>query len=399
MIRNKTWLLPDGVDEWLPPDAWALELLRRRMLDLMRTWGYELVMPPLVEYLDSLISGMGSDLELQTFKLTDQLSGRMMGLRADMTPQVARIDAHRLQRPGPVRLCYIDSVMHTLPAHFLGSRNPLQLGAELYGHAGIDSDVEVLGLLLALLEVAGMEDVHVNLGHIGIFRGLVSDAGLDAARQAELFDILQRKAGDELDRALSAWQVPAAQATCLRALVDLNGGDEVLARARQALAGAPDAVFAAIGELQTMLDLAARALPRERFHVDLAELRGYDYHTGIVFEAFVPGIGQSVGWGGRYDNIGERFGRARPATGFSTNLKLLAAFGHFDTRPDTPGGIIAPSVDDARLETLVAELRNAGERVLRALPGALDDTEQTGCDRRIARSADGSWSVVSIGKD
>jgi len=394
MSGRNPWLLPEGVDEWLPPQAEALEGLRRRLLDRMSAWGYELVMPPLVEYLESLLSGLGSDLELQTFKLTDQLSGRLLGLRADITPQAARIDAHRLQRPGPVRLCYLDSVMHTLPENFLGSRNPLQLGAELYGHDGIDSDVEVLALLLEVLEIAGMEDVHVNLGHIGIFRELVREAGLDAVQQSEVFDILQRKAVDELQRALADWGVRGRVRECLCALVELNGGAEVPGRAQAALEGAPAGVFAALEEIERMLALAAADLSLERFHVDLAELRGYDYHTGVMFEAFVPGIGQQVGWGGRYDNIGARFGRARPATGFSTNLKLLAQFGALEAGAPR-AGILAPADRDPALASLVAQLRAAGERVVRALPGADAPAAALGCDRRLACAADGSWHVTA----
>ncbi|HEY5789875.1 MAG TPA: ATP phosphoribosyltransferase regulatory subunit, partial [Gammaproteobacteria bacterium] len=246
MDRIDRWLLPEGIDELLPGEARRLEQLRRRLLDLYASWGYELVVPPLIEYLESLLVGTGHDLDLETFKLTDQLSGRLMGVRADMTPQVARIDAHRLQRAAPSRLCYLGTVLRTRPGGPSRTRSPLQVGAELYGHAGVESDAEILALLVETLEACGIRGAHVDLGHVGIFRSLAHRAGLDAVQEAELFALLQSKARPELEAALAAWRLPPAAAAQLLALVELNGGDRVLADAATRLAGAGAEVAAAL---------------------------------------------------------------------------------------------------------------------------------------------------------
>ena len=383
------WLLPEGIEEVLPPEARRLECLRRRLLDLYDRWGYELVMPPLIEYLESLLTGTGNDLDLQTFKLTDQLTGRLMGVRADMTPQVARIDAHQLRREVPTRLCYMGTVLHTRPDGFAGSRSPLQVGLELYGHPGVEADLEVLTLMVESLRETGLTEPYLDLGHVGVYRALAREAGLDARREEALYDVLQRKAVPELEALFGEWKLAGPLADALRALVDLNGGAEVMDEARRRLAAGGDTVMAALDQLQRLAESAAARLGTE-VHFDLAELRGYNYHTGVVFAAFVPGRGRAIAQGGRYDDIGRVFGRARPATGFSTDLKTLAALS--PEAPPAPGAILAPADGDPALAEAVARLRAGGERVITALPGQAGDARDMGCDRVLVRD-EGEWVV------
>lgn len=390
MDRTDHWLLPEGIEELLPDEAGRLEALRRRLLDLYATWGYAQVMPPFIEYLESLLVGSGSDLDLETFKLTDQLTGRLMGVRADMTQQVARIDAHRLQREAPTRLCYLGTVLRTRPDGPGGSRSPLQVGAELYGHAGIESDAEIVALMIETLEACGIHEAHLDLGHVGIFRGLAAAAGLDADREAVLFEMLQRKARAELQAALA--DLPADPAARLLALVDMNGGDEVLDAARERLSGASADVDAALADLAGVADVLRRERPGQVLHFDLAELRGYHYHTGVVFAALVPGHGEAIARGGRYDHVGRYFGRARPATGFSTDLRQLLRLSEGMATAQVESGIFAPADADPALCARIGELRAAGERVVRALPGQAGGAAEMGCDRELVRG-DGDWEV------
>jgi ATP phosphoribosyltransferase regulatory subunit len=390
MRTQDRWLLPEGIEEVLPDEARRLERLRRRLLDLFGTWGYELVMPPLIEYLDALLTGTGRDLDLQTFKLTDQLTGRLMGARADMTPQAARIDAHYLKRECPVRLCYAGSVLRTRPDAFAGSRELLQAGAELFGHPGPESDVEIIRLMLTALDLAGVRDVHLDLGHVGVFRGLATAAQLPESLENDLFEALQRKARASAESLLAASSAPANLKTMLVALMDLNGGPETLARARALLKNAPADTRAALDHLESVAKAVARAgLP---VYFDLAELRGYRYYTGIVFSALTPGQGQAVAQGGRYDGIGQAFGRARAATGFSTDLRRLLRLA-----PEETGnlGILAPAVTDTGLDSAIARLRAAGERVVMALPGAPVSARELGCDRELI-AQNGGWVVKSV---
>jgi ATP phosphoribosyltransferase regulatory subunit len=387
------WLLPDAVEEALPARARRLEALRRRLLDLYAGWGYELVMPPLIEFLDSLLCGAGPDLSLQTFRLTDQLSGRPLGVRADLTPQVARMDAHSLPDAGVRRLCYAGSVLHTRPAGLTASRIPLQAGAELFGHAGVEADVEVISLMLETLAAVGRDDVHLDLGHVGIYRGLVADAALAEADEAMLFDILQRKAIPELDAFLVGRVADTATRARLRALAELYGDAQVLARARALLADAGTAVRSA---LETLADIGARVqrrYPRVEVCYDLGELRGYRYHTGCAFAAYVPGRSQDVARGGRYDEIGAVFGRARPATGFSTDIKTLVDIARIDVAPAV-AGILADAAagDDEQGRARIAQLRAQGERVLCALPGQALAPAAAGCDRRLVRRGN-EWVI------
>ena len=366
MSANR-WLLPEGVEEILPPQSEQLERLRRDILDLFHSWGYELVVPPLMEYLESLLTGAGHDLELQTFKITDQLTGRMMGVRADMTPQVARIDAHRLRRTEPTRLCYLGPVLQTSPKGLSASRNPLQIGAELFGHQGLESDVEVICLMLAVLSRAGLESVFIDIGHIGVFRGLIEQAQLAPEQEDYLFDVLQRKALPELRACLAGWNLTGDVAAMLEALIELNGDEEVLSDALRMLDKANKKVKQALSDISIIIQQVKARVPGIKLHIDLSELRGFHYHTGVMFAAYLPGHGQALARGGRYDDIGQVFGRARPATGFSTDLKTLVQAGTF--KSESIETIVAPWSDDLELAEMVQSLRDQGHRVINELPG------------------------------
>jgi ATP phosphoribosyltransferase regulatory subunit len=394
MSSTDKWLLPEGIEEVLPPEAWQFECARRELLDLFSRWGYALIMPPFIEYLESLLTGSGNDLDLQTFKVTDQLSGRMMGLRADMTPQAARIDAHPLRRDEPSRLCYMGTVLQTRSDGFGGSRSPLQVGAELFGHAGIESDVEILSLVLAALGLMEIREVHVNLGHVGIFRGLARDAGLSATQESDLFDALQRKAVSDIDVMLDATVKDAGQRRRLAALAGLNGGPEVLEQALELLDGAGEEVMLALDNLRAIAGRLQQRAGDVQLDFDLAELRGYRYQTGMVFAVFVPGSGREIARGGRYDAIGEVFGRARPATGFSTDLRTLMDLSErdFDSRQ---GAVFAPADADQVLQQTIADLRKQGECVISALPGQSGTAADMGCDRVLVQDA-GNWAVKPI---
>lgn len=310
------WVLPEHLEDILPAEAARIEALRRAILDLFARHGYALVMPPLLEYLDSLLTGTGHDLDLRTFKLVDQLSGRMMGVRADITPQVARIDAHLLDRSDTVRLCYCGSVLHTRPATPTATREPIQIGAELYGEPGDAGDVEILALLGRALRVARVRGARVDVGHVAVFRTLARAARLAPERETELFEAMQRKDLPAV-RALTA-RLPLRWREALRGLPELYGDAAVLAEARRRL---PPLV--PIRRALATLGRIARTCPVPA-GFDLAELRGYAYHTGVVFDAFCDGVPGPVARGGRYDEIGRAFGRPRPATGFSIDLRELA---------------------------------------------------------------------------
>ncbi|MDH3514381.1 MAG: ATP phosphoribosyltransferase regulatory subunit [Gammaproteobacteria bacterium] len=393
MPTKERWLLPDGVEEILPAEARRVEALRRRLLDLFASWGYEFVMPPLIEYLESLLIGASRDLDLQTFMVTDQLTGRQMGIRPDMTPQAARIDAHYLKRQSPVRLCYLGSVLRTRPEDFGGSREPLQLGAELYGHAGADADAEILSLMIEALRLAEIRDAHFDLGHVGVFRGLAAQAKLGADQERELFDALQRKARSDVEALLSDSGAPAASRRMLAGLLDLSGGREVLARARKQWRDAPKPVIRALDELEAVADRVTRRAGATELNFDLAELSGYRYYTGVVFSAFVPGHGQAFARGGRYDGIGGAFGRDRPATGFGADLRQWL---RVSTAP-APAltGVLAPGGNDAALQKEIARLRGEGERVVARLPGDKSPASEFGCDRELVKKS-GRWVIQPV---
>jgi ATP phosphoribosyltransferase regulatory subunit len=380
----RTWLLPEFVEDILPPQAQAIEHLRGRLIELFRVHGYALVIPPMLEYIDSLLSGTGQDLDLRTFKLVDQLSGRTMGLRADMTPQAARIDAHLLGREGVTRLCYCGTVLHTRPRGLNATREPLQIGAEIYGHGGIESDLEIQRLLRAALEACAVRGVRLDLGHVGVYRALVRHGGVPAALEPELLDALIAK--DRPALAVAAAELPGPTRQALMLLPELYGGPEVLDRARRALPRLPE-IDAALD------DLAALAADNGvAIGIDLADLRGYHYHTGVMFAAYCETLPSAVALGGRYDEVGKAFGRARPATGFSMDLRVLAQLGQ---APGARGAILAPFVKDPALVQKVESLRRAGEVVIADLPGHEGTRDELGCDRRLVRRGDG-WEVEVV---
>jgi ATP phosphoribosyltransferase regulatory subunit len=310
------WVLPEYIEDILPAEARRIEALRRKILDLFFANNYELVMPPLLEYMDSLLTGTGHDMELRTFKVVDQVSGRMMGVRADITPQVARIDAHLLNRKGVTRLCYCGSVLHTRPASPGATREPLQIGAEMYGEAGVAADVEMLELLCDALRLAGVREARIDIGHVAVFRAIAHSARVGAERESELFEALQRKDAPEIKRLSRA--LPAKTRDALLLLPNLYGDVKILDEAEARLPRIAE-VTRALGTLRKLAK--ACKFPAS---FDLAELRGYHYHSGVVFDAYCAGVTGAVARGGRYDEVGKAFGRARPATGFSIDLRSLA---------------------------------------------------------------------------
>jgi len=388
------WMLPEGIEEALPEQARALEQIRRKLLDHYNSCGYDMVMTPFIEYLDALLAGSGKELDMQTFKVTDSLSGRQMGVRADMTLQAARIDAHQIKQDEPVRLCYLGTVLRMSNDGFAGSRAPLQVGAELYGHAGVESDLEILELMLETLKLTGLEDVHIDLGHVGIFRSLAEQADLQTADEKRLFDALQRKAIPEITAILAGLNLNDDMNTWFTVLADLNGGIETLQRAKTIFKDAATDVIAALGDMIKISELIQQRMPDLPVHYDLAELRGYAYQTGLVFAAFVPSYGQEIARGGRYDDIGSIFGRARPATGFSADLKTLVYLSSAKAS-DKASGIFAPAEQDKGCREKIAQLRQTGERVIVALPGQTGGAIELGCDRLLQKQ-DGIWQVTPV---
>ncbi|MCC5797320.1 MAG: ATP phosphoribosyltransferase regulatory subunit [Methylophaga sp.] len=393
MTNKESWLLPEGIDELMPDEAAQLEKLHRILIDKMQTWGYRIVVPPLVEYLDSLLTGTAKTLDIQTFKLIDQLTGRLMGIRADMTPQVARIAAHKLKHTGVVRLCYIGSVLHTLPEGQAKSRNPIQLGAEIFGHSGPESDMESIQLMVELLTLSGaVQALSLDLGHVGIFRGLAEQAQLDAEQEQALFSALQRKADAEIRSLVSSFELNQDSHDMLIALAELNGGKDILARAQTVLKNAPAKVLEALNSLTRIGEMAEQRLPSVTLNFDLAELRGYHYHTGIVFAAYQPGSAQAIALGGRYDDIGQDFGYGQPATGFSLDLKKLATQIPLD-RQAQASVIYAPWSDDPSLASTVESLRQNGEVVSYLFP----DEANPSTGQKILSKQQGHWVVTQTG--
>jgi len=380
-MRN--WILPEYIEDVLPPQAHRIESLRARLLELFRVHGYELVMPPLLEYLESLLTGTGHDMDLRTFKLVDQLSGRTMGVRADITPQVARIDAHLLNRRGVTRLCYCGSVLHTLPAGLISTREPLQIGAEIYGHAGIESDLEIQRLLQQALKRCRLPDVRLDIGHVAVFRELARRGGVGPALEADLFAALQAKDVSTL-RGLTR-RLDKATRNAILLLPQLYGGREVIARARRELPKYA-AIARALADLQVLT--ATREIP---VSIDLADLRGYRYHSGVVFAAYCARLPNAIALGGRYDGVGKAFGRARPATGFTLYLLELARLAPEAQVPDC---IRAPRRSERALAAAIARLRRAGNVVIEDLPGHGNDAEGR-CGRELVKRK-GKWQVRNI---
>jgi len=379
------WVLPDHIADVLPSEARHIEEIRRDLLDMARCYGYELVMPPLLEHLESLLSGTGEALDLQTFKLVDQLSGRMMGLRADSTPQVARIDAHLLNRRGVTRLCYCGPVLHTRPAVPHATREPLQFGAEIYGHSGLEADLEILTLALDALKSAQVGALTVDLADARIVDALLAPSGLSAAQQVLVHAALAAKDRSELAQLVQ--HCPAATAKGLLALVDLYGDASVLAQAKQALPDVPE-----IREALANLAWLAGHLDGVRVSFDLADLRGYAYYTGARFSVFAAGASDALARGGRYDEVGSVFGRKRPAVGFSLDVKVLASAAA--VRP-LRAAVRAPWGEAPALRAAIAQLRQQGETVVCVLPGHESEVDEFQCDRELVQAA-GQWVVTAI---
>ncbi len=383
-MRN--WLLPEYIEDILPAEALHIETVRRRIIDLLKVHGYQQVSPPLLEYIESLLSGSGSDMNLQMFKVIDQLSGRMMGLRADMTPQVARIDAHLLNCEGITRLCYANSVLHTVPSSLTQTREPFQVGAELYGHIGVESDLEIQQLMLKCLSVTGLDRVHLDLGHVTVFRSIIKNANISLEMEAELFAVLQAKDLSTLREICSGLSKKTYESLLL--LTELYGGIEVLNIAKNKLPAHSEITFA-LDQLEQVSQELKEVVDTIAF--DLADLRGYHYHTGMVFAAYTRGCSNAIALGGRYDEIGKAFGRARPATGFSMDLRELA---RLVEQKSYPHAIRAPYMQkNQALAMKIEQLRSEGHIVIMELPQQPETTMN--CDRQLVMQ-EGDWIIEKI---
>jgi len=384
----QNWLLPEHIQDMLPDEAYYVEQMRAQFLDLLRLHGYQVVAPPMLEYAESLLIDGSEDMNLRTFKLVDQLSGRTLALRADITSQAARIDAHLLNRKGVTRLCYAGSVLHTQPAGLTRTRELLQAGAELYGHGGLESDLEIQQLMMQSLASLGVKNVHLDLGHVGVFRALASRAKFDLEQENEIFVALQNKDSAALQSLTGMMEKELRDA--LLALPALYGDcDEVLMRARKVLPKYAE-ITAALDDLQS---ISGKLQPlASGVGLDLADLRGYHYHTGMVFAAYHSGSHDAIALGGRYDDLGKSFGRARPATGFSMDLRQL-----YRLLPQRAVrlGVCAPHLNDASLEEKIKQLRMAGEMVVVDLLGDESLRGELQCDRQLILR-DGAWQVVAL---
>lgn len=381
------WLLPENIQDMLPDEAWRIEDMRRDVLELFRLSGYQLVSPPLLEYAESLLINDSADMDLRTFKLVDQLSGRTLALRADITPQVARIDAHLLNRQGVARLCYAGSVLHTQPSGLMRTREPLQIGAELYGHSGLESDLEIQKLMLQSLALLGIQGVHLDLGHVAVFRALLQGLDISDELESGLFAALQSKDVPSLKNLVK--DLPTLTQQALLALPELYGGIEVLQRARKELPNTPE-LTTALDELERVAtQLQPLAL---NIGIDLAELRGYHYHSGMVFAAYHAGSHDAIALGGRYDDVGKSFGRARPATGFSMDLRQLHSLLIAKNKNSC---ILAPFLSDGALDVAIAELRSQGHVVVVDLLSDPAHRAELECDRELVLRG-GAWIVEKI---
>lgn len=386
-MRN--WLLPEYIEDVLPAEAARIEALRRTLLDLFRVHGYQYVIPPMLEYMESLITGVGHDLDLATFKVVDQLTGRLMGVRADMTPQAARIDAHLLNHQGITRLCYAGSVLRTKPDGLAQTREPLQLGAELYGHAGVASDIEIQCLLIKALQAIGIGQVHIDFSHVNIFGSLIESCQINPQLEQALYAALQSK--DQSAVASLATGLDKSTREALLHLTELNGDKSILAKAVKLLPATPAVQHA----LDDLLNVSA-ALDDLGVTVsfDLSELRGYHYHSGIVFAAYAQGYKGPLALGGRYDEVGQSFGRARPATGFSLDLRGIAT-----ALPPAKSAmaIFAPVSDDKTLASKIDVLRAEGNIVVQELVGVESSMIELNCNKKLEHYKSG-WHVVEIEK-
>jgi ATP phosphoribosyltransferase regulatory subunit len=393
LSHGDRWLLPIGVEETLPTEAAQIESLRRKVLDLLDSWGYDLVMPPLMEYLDSLLTGVGHGLEIETFKLTDQVSGRMMGVRADMTPQVARIDAHYLHNDGANRLCYFGPVLRTRPDCLGCSRVPLQLGAELFGVKGYQADIEIVELLVETLHTIGLDKLHVDLGHVGIFQALAAAEGLNTDAQDQLVEVISSRAGDDVAQLCQSLGLSENASELFILMTSSSGEVDSLSGLVEKYSAVSEEVKAAFQNLSRIASSLKKRLPATRLYYDLAELKGKSYHNGLVFSVYTQGSGRAIAYGGRYDDIGIDFGRARAATGFSLDLRAVSGLSkQSDTDATDASTIIcAPDNDDPELLDAVKKLRLDGKRVVYCY-----DNEQTDTDGKNTANLvrqDGKWIV------
>lgn len=382
--------MPDGIEEILPPDARAIEFFRQKILTLYDRWGYDLVMPAMIEFTDSLLTGTAHSLQSKTFTLVDQITGKQMGIRSDMTPQVARIDAHQMANQGISRLCYCGHLLHARADGLNPSRSPLQIGAEIFGNASIDADIEVVCLMLTTLYSVKLDKVSIDLGHVGIFRSLFEDSGLDEHLEQRLFDMLQRKSIPELKEFLAQLDLDEARQKQFCELALMNGDVETIKQAREVFKHAPHSLHAALDHIELVARAVQQRFPKALIHCDLSELRGYEYHTGLVFAAFLPGQGREIARGGRYDDIGSVFGVGRPATGFSTDLLSLYQLSGVEVGYSE--SILAPNNNDKALLELVSELRKEGNRVIKDLSTGALSPQQQKCNKVITK--DGNEWVV-----
>ncbi len=363
-MTTNSWILPDGINEVLAPNGWRLEQLRRNVLDMYQAWGYELVIPPIVEHLDSLLTGTGKQLNLQTFKMTDLVSGRLIGLRADITPQIARIDASQ-NHDSPSRYCYVGTVLHTRAFDFNGVRDPLQVGVELFGHKGLTSDLEIISLMLKTLELANVNSITLDLGHIGIVKSLLKSENLSESTSDSLFSAINRKSSQEIEMICDEFKLDTKKQ--LLELINCNGEQSII---KDYLS--TNSLTASINDkIKHLLALGSKIesnFPNVNIVYDLAELKGYQYHTGVIFSAYVNSMGKEIARGGRYDEIGKAFGKYRPATGFSTDLKTLMDF----YAPQlTAKKVIAPDDSNEDLKQFIKQLREQGEQVVQSFAGSL----------------------------
>jgi ATP phosphoribosyltransferase regulatory subunit len=384
-MRN--WLLPEFIEDVLPAEAARMEILRRQLLDLFQVHGYQYVIPPMLEYMESLITGTGYDLDLSTFKVVDQLTGRLMGVRADTTPQAARIDAHMLNHQGVSRLCYAGTVLRTNPDGLARTREPMQLGAELFGHAGIESDIEIQVLMIKALQLLGLKELHIDFSHVGIFESLIKTAKIDARLEQTLYAALQSKDKSTLTQLTNGLEADVKEA--LLSLIDLNGDVAILEVASKKLPKLP-AITKALDDLKTIAETLSSSNIDVGF--DLCELRGYHYHSGIVFAAYAHGYAGPIALGGRYDEVGKAFGRARPATGFSLDLRgaVLAL-----PAASLPKAVLAPASNSVSLASKIADLRSEGVIVIQMLPNAVAHNDELNCNRTLVEE-NGEWRIVPL---
>lgn len=386
-MRN--WLLPEFIEDVMPAEAGRIESLRRQLLDLFKVHGYQYVIPPTLEYVESLITGTGSKLDTATFKVVDQLTGRMMGIRADTTPQAARIDAHMLNHQGVSRLCYAGTVLRTNPSGLARTREPFQVGAELFGHASVESDIEIQRLMIKALTSIGITKLHVDFSHVGVFESLIEAGHVGQALENELHAALLSK-----DKTLVAELANDLDATIKQALInltDLNGGVTELVRAKAVLPQLPK-ITQALQDLTTVADNLSDLNLEIGF--DLSELRGYHYHSGLVFAAYAQSYSGPLALGGRYDEVGVSFGRSRPATGFSLDLRGVVTALNAAT---TVKGILAPVGDDVSLHEKIELLRNEGQIVIQALPNDKTSMAELNCDKEL-KQQDGEWQLMPMAK-